>query len=1060
MPDKKGIYEELLVANKEYPDKKSIYSLSPSEYMEALINHMARRLENKFKQLFHQAKHNEMIDLTQKIGDLIHLESKEILSLPLSSIMYRYDGLDLPIHHNMQLSKIELISNDTTRMKNFFKTLKFEMLTADSVDFMVSFIRNSGLQLLVRPIEELLKANKKIRILTSTYMNVTEPKALRRLLQYPNVEVKIYESGKESFHTKAYLFHRHSGLNSILIGSSNISHSALVNGHEWNVKIPDFIHLPAFQQAKEKFETMWNDEMAVQMTEADLLRYERRIEEAKRQGKSILASSYGSVSIDERSSYEIKPSIQAIPNEMQLNALKALNRTRKQGYKKGLVIAATGTGKTYLSAFDVHSFQPKRLLFVAHREELLDRAIETFQSVFQKENLCGKFTGLVKEAHKPFVFSTIQTLSKDESLHSFQRTEFDYIIVDEFHHAGADSYLKVLEYFEPRFLLGLTATPERTDGKDVFKLVDYNVVYEIRLHDALKHNLLVPFHYFGLADQTVDYSKIKLVNGFLDEKELVAALNTNRRVDYVIEMIQKYGYDGEQMVGLGFCVSIEHAKFMSEEFNKRGFHTTYLTGQHKPDYRKQVISQLEDERHPLQMIFTVDIFNEGIDIPKLNLILFLRPTESSTIFIQQLGRGLRKASGKEYVTILDFIGNYQKSFIVPLALMGQTNQRAFDVDSMRIAIQHEFADLPGGCYVDLEEISRKQILEKIDSIRLNSTDILKNLYKQFKKDLGRSPEIRDFLYVEQAPNLHFFIHKFGSWVKTKSKMNDCNPFDRELIKNTYALEVVERLEKMFPIKWPYEFNLLQIALEKPRIYVEDIVAELVSRFGVNIEVDQHTEFIKRAMERLTQTYKKQTWSFGQMYGDDFVVDSEFQKLISNLKMKQYIEERIEYGLIEFRRTYRPEQFLSQGKKLILYQNYTRNDIIFLSGSTAKEGQWREGVSRVGNHYYLFINLNKDESVSDHLHYKDYFIDQSHFHWQSQNQTSHQSERGKDYIYHKERGKHIHLFVRKFNEMHGMTLPFMYLGEVDYVSSHGDQPMNIKWKLHHPVPEDIFIDFVR
>ncbi|PTX49817.1 superfamily II DNA or RNA helicase [Melghirimyces profundicolus] len=1076
MPSKKGIYEELFVSGKDYPDQQAIHPLNPSDYVQALIHHSARQLEEKFRELADQAKHNEIVDLTHEISQILKLEGETPLSLPLSTILYRYDQQSLPFQPDQFLSKIDLISNDQHRMKNFFKSLKFEMSTADGADWMVSFIRMSGLQLLIRPLQEFQARGKRLRILTSLYMNVTEPKALRKLMDFPQVEVKIYDSGQESFHTKAYLFHRDSKLNSIILGSSNISHAALYNGHEWNVRIPDATYLPVYQQAKEKFEAKWEDNRSIPLTEEWITHYERIVREQKQRAAPFIKldgtssqQGWGERIAESKGDYdggmasESEPVIspQPIrPNEMQQKALQALCQTRENGQDKGVIIAATGTGKTYLSALDVHHVQPQRLLFLAHREELLDHAKETFEAVFQRKDLCGKLTGREKELDRRFLFSTVQSLSREEILQSFSPDAFDYIIVDEFHHAQAATYRKVMDYFQPKFLLGLTATPERMDGQDVLRLCNHNVVYEIRLRDALDGQLLAPFHYFGLSDQTVDYDEIPMKNGGLDENKLVQALKTHERVDYVIHMIDTYGYDGERMVGLGFCATVEHARFMSEEFNRRGYHTTVLTGKDTPAHRQEMIARLENDQDPLQMIFTVDIFNEGVDIPKLNLILFLRPTESSTIFIQQLGRGLRKAEGKEFVTILDFIGNYQKSFIVPLALSGEANIKAFDRDSLRVAVQHEFADLPGASYVDLDPISRKQILNKIDQIRMNATDMLKNLYQQFKKDLGRSPEVRDFLYTEQAPSLHFFIHKYHSWVKTKQKMNDLNAFDQQLVEDPYALEVLERLEKMLPLKWPYEMVVLEKAFTQEVVSLEDVLRQLQYRFGIQPERETHEGLIKKGMERLSQTYKKQAWAFGRVDGDQWMVDDAFRKLMGQPGMKEYIKERIEYGIIEYRRTYQPERFLGKGERLIRYQNYTRNDIIFLSGSSAQEGSWREGVASVDNHYFLFINLNKDQSLSEHLHYKDYFMDPSHFHWQSQNQTSHQSNRGQDYIHHKEKGIHIHLLVRKFNKMHGMTLPFTYLGEVDYISSHGDQPMNIKWRLHHPIPEDLFNDFVR
>jgi superfamily II DNA or RNA helicase len=435
------------------------------------------------------------------------------------------------------------------------------------------------------------------------------------------------------------------------------------------------------------------------------------------------------------------------------------------GHNKGVVIAATGTGKTYLSAFDVKNFDAKRILFLAHRDEILEGAKATFIKVFGDPGACGKLSGFSKDWDKPFLFATVQTLSREDTLNYFAAEAFDYIIVDEFHHAEAATYRKVIDHFKPKFLLGLTATPDRMDGRDVLVLCDNNVVYEIRLRDALNEGLLTPFRYFGLSDPTIDYASIDLQkNGQFVEDQLVDALNTHERVDYVIEMIGKFGYDGTYLKALGFCASIEHAKYMTEEFNKNHFVAGCLTGEDTPERRQDLIVRLESDEDPLQIIFTVNIFNEGVDIPKLNVIL--------------------------------------------------------------------------------------------------------------------------------------------------------------------------------------------------------------------------------------------------------------------------------------------------------YQNYTRNDLMYLFESDAAEGSWREGISKVGNHILLFINLKKGEKTADHLQYHDYLMDQQHFHWQTQNATFHESSRGQEYIHHMKQGKHIHLFIRKFESMHGVTLPFTYLGEIDYISSHGDRPMNIKWRLHHTIPEALFTDLVR
>ncbi|KAA6447298.1 DUF3427 domain-containing protein [Bacillus swezeyi] len=1041
----KGFLEKLRQNNEKYPSNNKTQYLTPREYTEVLTLHVANKLSQTIQTLVDQDKYEEALQLSEKISSL--LSKGDSFSLPLSMILFSQNGLEVPSVEDFSLTRLNLLANNHSH-DNFFKTLKNEMLTSDRVDFMVSFTRWSGVQLLVSPLDELEKRNVPVRIITSTYMGITEIKALKHLISFKNVDLRIVNDYKQSFHTKSYLFERNSGQHSVIIGSSNLSQSALTTGHELNVRIPETNYLPVFKQTKEVFEHIWN-EKSQPIDDAFLNTYE----ELQTANKKVNATLIG----DQSALYKTKKTIK--PNIMQKQALKNLKLTREQAYSKAVIIAATGTGKTYLAAFDFVQYQPKKLLFIAHREELLDKAIETFQHVTDENLKFGKLTGTKKQFEKEFLFSTVQTLHKSENLNQFSRDEFDYIVIDEFHHAEALSYQDILQYFKPKFLLGLTATPERLDGKDVLAICDHNVVYEVRLRDALEAELLAPFHYFAISDHTVDYDKVKITNGMYDEGSLVKHLKTHKRVDYIAKMIDKYGYHGEKMYGLGFCTNIEHADYMSTEFNKLGFQTTCLTGHDSPERRQEVIKQLEDPNYPLELIFTVDIFNEGIDIPELNLLLFLRPTESPTIFIQQLGRGLRKTDTKEFVTILDFIGNYQKSFVVPLALSGQTNQRSFDKDSLRFAVSHEFADLPGGSYVDLSSVTKKQILNKIDAIRLDSVAMLRALYKQFKKELGRSPELMDFLYSDQAPGLKFFIHKYKSWIQTKKKMDDLNPSDLDILNNSLVVEIVARLEQQLPLKWPYEFLTLLCGLRKEVITVEDVKKALKTYFNVKMISNAHDNLIIQSIKRLSKKYKKQKWSFGELKGDGFEINTQITEICKHPLFKAYINERLQYGLIEFRRLNNIEALVSQENQLTIYQTYSRDDLIFLFQSKDQKGTWREGVRRVRNHYLIFITLNKSEIVEEHLNYKDYFIDPSQFHWQSQNQTSHGSTVGQNFICHKEKGYHIHLFVRKFTKMHDITLPFTYLGEADYIASHGDKPMNIKWKLHQPVPENLYVDLI-
>jgi superfamily II DNA or RNA helicase/HKD family nuclease len=1062
MDQQKGIFEELLHKNKPYPSNQHTYNLLPQQYKDALVQQVLKDINKTFQYLSQTDQQEKILELTKNLRAILPEHEIYDFDMPLKAIHFSHDEMTLPMYPEFFLSTPLLITNSEGEAFNLFKALKYELQTADQVHFMVSFIRWSGLQLLIRALEEFRRENnsRKLKVLTSTYLRITEPKALRRLLAIPNVETKVFDSGNVSFHTKAYLFERISGLNTAIIGSSNLTYSALKTGYEWNVKLPDGLHLSIYNKAQKAFEMYWNDPRAFPLHEEFIVEYEKEYSNKKIMLVNPYLAAHHADLVEQLADSPSDDS-EKQPNNMQHEALVALKQSRENGHNKGVIIAATGTGKTYLSAFDVRNFGAARILFLAHRDEILESAQKSYINVFKNPTSCGRLTGYIKEWDKPFLFSTVQTLSRDEILNRFPENHFDYIVVDEFHHAEAATYKKVIEHFKPKFLLGLTATPDRMDGRDVLALCDNNVVYEIRLREALKEGLLTPFRYFGLSDPTVDYAKVEMQNnGQFVETELVRALNTHERVDYVIEMIEKFGFDGNLLRGLGFCASVEHAKYMSEEFNKRGYHTGCLTGQNTSEQRQDLIGRLESDEDLLQIIFTVNIFNEGVDIPKLNVILFLRPTESATIFIQQLGRGLRKVPGKEYVTILDFIGNYDKSFIVPLALSGQSNHKAFDRDSLRVAVETDFVDLPEGCFVDLEEISRQQILKKIENVRMDRDLLLMDLYNQFKRELGYSPEINDFLYFDGAPSLQFFINKYGSWVETKKKMRDLSAFDLDILSDLQKLQIVQRLESMLPIKWPYEYSVIFLALSQSYVSLQDVLTDLQYRFAIQIPEEVHRSKIEKAMQKAATVAPKQSWTFGRFVDGKFTLSEQMTQSIRDRSFYQYLKDRIEYGLAEFRRVYRPNVFFSSDKNIVLYQNYTRNDLIYLFESEAKEGSWREGVSRVGDHYLLFINLNKGEKVADHLQYHDYFMDQQHFHWQSQNATSHESTRGQEYIHHQEKGIHIHLFVRKFESMHGVTLPFTYLGEIEYVTSSGDKPMNIKWRLLQAIPESLFTDFIR
>ncbi len=1055
--NRSGFFEELHHRDKHYPEQSRIIPIKPSELPEVFTQQIAQQINNQFQFYAQHEQYDKIVEMYNKIEQLLNENTSEIQS-PVSKVQYWFENEILPIlPSDFHLTQPNLVTNQEGHSNNLIHALKKEMLTADGVDIIVSFLRISGVQKIMRILTDLVKKKKVIRLITSTYLNITQPEAIRKLLTIEGVQIKVFQSEQISFHTKAYIFHRNSGLHSTIIGSSNLSHSALETGIEWNVKLPATSHSLVYLKACEHFSSLWTDPLAIEASEEWLNHYENQLTHKIQPSVPVQKFS------EEQSPYGIKQTpvtttsidVKIKPTEMQEIALEALIETRKNGNMKGVIIAATGTGKTYLSAFDVARFNPKRMLFLAHRDELLENARNSFIHVMGEPGRFGKLTGQVKESDRPYLFSTVQTFHRE--INSYQPNYFDYIIVDEFHHAEAATYRKIIDHFQPKFLLGLTATPERMDGGDVLALCDYNVVYEIRLHQALQEKLLCPFHYFGLSDETIDYEQIKMENGQFNIEQLSRALSTGERVDYVISMIEKFGHDGKQRKALGFCASIEHAQFMTKAFNENGFISVCLTGQDDPNYRREIIERLESDSDSLEFIFTVNIFNEGVDIPKLNLLLFLRPTESATIFLQQLGRGLRKAENKEFVTILDFIGNYNKSFLVPLALSGQTNQKAFDRDLLRSVVQHDFIHLPDGCYVDLEQIARQRILDKIDQIRMDANQMLKNLYDSFKNELGKSPEIEDFLYVPSAPSLHYFIRKYGSWVETKKRMNDLNTFDEKIVSDQSLMAVIQRLEQMLPIKWPYEFIVLQSSLATGKLSLSTALEMLHKQFGIELDQTKQIPYFLRAMKNLQQTVKGV--SFGTIQSDVFHFNSSILSYFTQTIFSNYLKKRLEFGLKEFRRTYRPSKFFEGEIPIVHYQNYTRNELIYLFQSEAPLGSWREGISKVRNHYLFFVTLRKGSDVEKQLNYNDYFMDQKTFHWQSANQDAHRSKRGQDYVNHLERGISIHLFVRKFKEMYSQTLPFMYCGKLIYVRSDGDQPMNMVWRLEKPLPEEIYFDFI-
>ena len=583
----------------------------------------------------------------------------------------------------LQIEYTDVMTGDKNRKRYLYYQLKMSMLKANKIDIIVSFLMESGVRMILKDLKAALDRGVQVRILTGNYLGITQPSALCLIKKDlgNRVDLRFYNDKERSFHPKSYIFH-YENAGEIYIGSSNISRSALTSGIEWNYRFSSLEDKKNFDLFYDTFEDLFENHSIV-IDDEELTRY------SKNWHKPAVSKDLAKYD-DVEENADTKVEVLFQPRGAQIEALYALEDSRSEGATKGLVQAATGIGKTYLAAFD--SVKYERVLFVAHREEILKQAAVSFKNVRHTDDY-GFFDGKRKDTNKSVIFASVATLGRSEYLTEdfFAPDYFDYIVIDEFHHAVNEQYQRIVHYFKPQFLLGLTATPERMDGKNIYEICDYNVPYEISLKEAINKGVLVPFHYYGIYDET-DYSSLHLVKGRYDEKELNETYIGNvKRYDLIYKYYMKY----HSKRALGFCCSRQHAEEMAKEFCKRGIESVAVysnaDGEFSED-RDNAIKKLKNQE--IKVIFSVDMFNEGVDIAALDMVMFLRPTDSAIVFLQQLGRGLRISKGKEYLNVLDFIGNYEKAGRAPLLLSGTKN---FGENSVRNYIDMEY---PDDCIVD------------------------------------------------------------------------------------------------------------------------------------------------------------------------------------------------------------------------------------------------------------------------------------------------------------------------------------------------------------------------
>ena len=668
-------------------------------------------------------------------------------------------------------------SNSITGDKDhIYPKLKQSFKTATTIDIIVSFLMESGVKLLLQDLKEALKRGVKIRILTGNYLKITQPQALYLLKSElkDKVDLRFYNNPNKSFHPKAYMFHNPID-SEIYIGSSNISRGALTSSIEWNYRFLKSTAPNDFKVFYDTFEDLFNNHSLI-ITDEVLKDYSKQW---------TRPNIYKDIEKEESKEDNVINIFE--PRGAQIEALYSLEKSREEGFDKGLVVAATGIGKTYLSAFD--SAKYNKILFVAHREEIIKQAAQSFKNVRNSDDI-GFFYSNQKDTKNSFIFALVQTLGKEQYLNEeyFSKDYFDYIIVDEFHHAVSSNYKKIIDYFTPKFLLGLTATPERLDSKDVFALCDYNMVYEVRLKDAINKGWLVPFRYYGIYDETVNYEDIDYKNGKYDDKQLEEALMLNKRGEVILNHYLKYN----SKRAIGFCTSRHHAEYMAKVFNENNIPSAAVYSGEKGEYSEErniALSKLTSGE--LKVIFSVDMFNEGLDVPAIDMVMFLRPTQSPTIFLQQLGRGLRKFKDKKYLNVLDFIGNYKKANLVPFLLSG----KEYSASECKKNKQGDY-EFPEECIVDFD-FKIIDIFKKQAEREMKVKDKVKEQFEVVTQMLGYRPSrVELFTYIDDEVYQNIrskAMNPFSNYLEY-IKENDKLTHDEEILYNSRGREFINMIE--------------------------------------------------------------------------------------------------------------------------------------------------------------------------------------------------------------------------------------------------------------------------
>jgi superfamily II DNA or RNA helicase/HKD family nuclease len=1006
--------------------------LAFARHLAAVVRHALTDVKDDERVVRQAEIVNELLTALQQRSSAV--DRDDHLALPprrLASV-HHVDALRGEVRHDdplIPLAQSDLLVNARGE-PSVGQAIHREIASADRIDPICAFIKWHGLRVLDEPLDTYLRSGRKLRVITTTYVGATERKAIDRLVEM-GAEVKVsYQVDVTRLHAKAWLFHRDSGFSTAFIGSSNLSKSALLDGVEWNVRLSQ-VDAPAIvEKFAATFDSYWAESSFETYSAAEADRFDRAIGQAR--GETV-------------PTVLVPFAIEPWPHQREMLDKLAVERYRHNRWRN-LVVAATGTGKTVVAAFDykrlceeIGSSRPLKLLFIAHRREILDQSLQTFRHVLRDGSFGEKFVDGDRPDKWQHVFASVQSLQTID-LARVAPDSFDVVIVDEFHHAAAPTYRRLLDHFRSRVLLGLTATPERADGESIVHWFGDRIAVELRLWDALERQLLSPFHYFGLHDST-DLAQVRWTRGAYDRAQLQGVyISDDARVAQILTELQRKVTDVHTMRALGFCVGIEHARYMARRFNEAGIPSLAVTSDSTSEERDAALRKLKNRE--VSCLFAVDLFNEGVDVPEIDTVLFLRPTESATVFLQQLGRGLRRTRDKDCLTVLDFIGNANRNFRFDLryrALTGATRAEVID------QVENAFPLLPPGCSIQLDRVARQIVLDNLkQAIGSRFATLVREL-----RSIGRPVTLLEFIREAAIDLEDVYRSRDWSWTRLQREAGLLGA------PSTQTMRIADA-----PLRRANSVEDAGLFRGVSRLLHMDDPERLGFLRGLLTSDIANADQLSTRQRRILEGFLL-TLTPDERDANAALLTLAHSTAVRNelLQLLDVLEDRAEHQTFPIAGAMPDITFANV--PLALHARYTRDEILAALGRStlAKPFTQQTGVfwHEPTRTDYFFVTLEKSEKhYSPTTRYRDYAIAPDLFHWESQSVTREQSDTGQRYIHHSRRGSQVMLFVRPSNkDAWGRTPPFTFLGPATYVKHTGERPMAIVWRLHRAMPLDVF-----